>query len=101
MNDAQRSMRISEIEKLQARFVIWKKKLDFVPCLDTHKGKRRFVHAGVNREFAGYLQGVADTLPLSAPEDVKDAMISKGVRSEWVDDVYKAMRTALIKGESK
>ena len=81
-------------------FLAWKQR-----CKDqidaTRDSRGRFTNYLMRTQWAAYRQGVRDALPDKAPGHVIGAMISQGVRPEWVSDVYNEMRKALIDGEPK
>lgn len=86
--------------RMRCRFEAWKMQLDKKPPLDKYKNGR-YQHHGIQREFAAYMHGIAKTLPDDAPKYVLEAIIGAGVKPHWANDVYNAVRTALLEREAK
>lgn len=80
---------------IQERFMEWKRRLSVVPDLTTDRFGR-FLHAGVDRQWAAYLECMSQHLPEQPPAHVIETMIAQGVRPYWAAQTYRDMRKSLI-----
>ena len=76
-------------------YLLWKQNLHIVPDLTMTKWGA-FNNSSIQRQYNAYRQALADYLPKKAPDDVLEAMVDAGCRSEWAQSIYQDMRKQMM-----